>query len=540
MSPHSTVTRVTGLAAGLAATAALIAGCGSSATPAVGNVVGTQAAGAGPTSSATGGPTKAGGGSGTLNWEWQLPTSWDPVTSTAGWDVHVLSLVYAAITRLNPNGSAGPGLAKSWTYAKGGRQVTFTLRPGLTFSDGTPLTASVVKQNIERGQHQANSTVASELAVIKQVVVKSPTVFTLDLDQVDYQVPELLGGKTGMVVSPKALADPTSIPTKPDGAGPFSLTSYVPDSHADMVRNPGYWDAAHIHLAKANVLDITNPQQILAALESGQVNVAYIPGNLAAAAEKAGFKIEAIPSEAVTELDTQTTTPPFNNPKIVQAINDAIDREALSKVQTAGYAQPTWQVFPKGYIGYDAHLENLYPYNPAKAKQLVAQAGAAAKIPITLTNGGGTVDDSLAEQLQSQLQAVGLKVTIKDIPSDTETQALYVAKSVPFAIDGTAGRESPIEMLQVLYDQKGLMNVDGKAAKESSAIADAFDRTLAVPLTSPRYGPTLRAAVGTAIKGAGTHIWLYTTPRLFAVNKDVTGIPHDLVQQRWEGARVGG
>jgi hypothetical protein len=83
------------------------------------------------------------------------------------------------------------------------------------------------------------------------------------------------------------------------------------------------------------------------------------------------------------------------------------------------------------------------------------------------------------------------------------------------------------------------MNVDGKSAKESAAISDALEKTLGVSLTSPSYGTSLRSAVDTAVHNAGTHIWLYTTPRIFAINKDVTGIPSDLVQQRWEGVKVG-
>ncbi len=141
----------------------------------------------------------------------------------------------------------------------------------------------------------------------------------------------------------------------------------MPDSHADLMRNAGYWDASDIHLANFSVQDITNQQQILAALESGQVNVAYIPGNLASAAKSAGFKIVAIPSEVVTEIDTQTTTAPFNNPKVDEAINYAINRQALVKVQKAGYGSVSYQPFPKGYVGYDPKLGNLYPYDPAKA-----------------------------------------------------------------------------------------------------------------------------------------------------------------------------
>jgi len=483
-------------------------------------------------------PTSAiAGASGTLNWEWELPTSWDPVTSTAGWDMHALGLVYASITTLKPDGSVGPGLATSWTYAPDGKSVTFTLRPGLKFTDGTPLDAQAVAENIHRGQTQANSNIASELSVISKVVVNSATSFTLDLTQVDYQVPYLLGGKDGMMVSPKAFTkDPGSLPTQPVGAGPFKLTSYVPDSHADLVRNPGYWDASQIHVENFTVQEITEPEQILAALESGQVNVAYIAGNQVAAAKAAGFKIDVIPSEVVNELDIQTTTAPFNKPDVVKAINYAINRQAIVQVQASGYGSPAYQPFPKGFVGYDPALASLYPYDPAKAKQLLAAAGYPHGIKITLTS--VSTGDSLAEQIQGQLAQAGITATIKNIPEDTETQYLYLDKTIPLAIDATAGRTSPVEMLDVLYSQQGLMNVDGKTATDSSTVTSALGQALTVPITSASYPSVLQKAVSTAVLDDPIHIWLYTNPRIFAYSPKVSGIPADLVQQRWEGVRV--
>jgi len=508
------------LAAGLAL-ALLAAACGSS--------TGTS------TASASGATA---GASGTLNWEWELPTSWDPVTSPAGWDMHVLGLVYASLTTLDPSGSVGPGLATSWKYAPDGKSVTFTLRPGLKFTDGTPLNATAVQQNIERGQKQSNSTVAAELSVISKVVVNSPTSFTLDLAQVDYQVPDLLAGKDGMMVSPAAFKNPGSLPTHPVGAGPFKLTSYVPDSHADLVRNPGYWDASQIHVANFTVQSITQPEQILASLESGQVNVAYIAGNQVASAKAAGFKIAVIPSEVVNELDIQTTSAPFNKPQVVQAINYAINRQAILQVQAAGYGTVSYQPFPKGFVGYSSTLASLYPYNPAKARQLLAQAGYPHGLQLTLTT--VSTSDSLAEQIQGQLKQAGITAVIKDIPSDTETQYLYLDKTIPLAIDGTAGRMSPVEMLDVLYSQQGLMNVDGKAGTVPSPVNQALAKALTVPLDSPSYPAALRDAVTTAVQDEPIHIWLYTNPRIFAYSPKVTGIPFDLVQQRWEGVRVAG
>jgi peptide/nickel transport system substrate-binding protein len=509
------------VAAASIAAISVLAACGSSGS-------GSSAAGSGATT--------ASGADGTINWEWSLPTSWDPVTSTAGWDMHALGLVYASVTTLNAKGDVQPGLATSWKYAAGGTSVTFTLRPGLKFSDGSPLTATSVAENIKRGQTQANSTVAAELSVITKVTVNSPVSFTLDLGQVDYQVPDLLAGKDGMIVNPSAFKDVAAIPTHPQGAGPFTLTSYVPDSHADLARNPRYWDASQIHAANFNVLSITQPEQILSALESGQVNVAYIAGNQVATAKAAGFKIAVIPSEVVNELDIQTTTAPFTNPKVVQAINYAINRQAILQVQASGYGAISYQPFPAGFVGYSAKLANEYPYNPALAKRLLAQAGYASGLSITLTSTSST--DSLAEQIQGQLAEVGIKVTIKDIAADTSTQFLYLDKTIPLAIDGTAGRMSPVEMLDVLYSQQGLMNVTGKAQTTPAAVNSALAKALTVPLDSPGYPAALQSAVETSVQQEPIHIWLYTNPRIFAYSSSVSGIPSDLVQQRWEGVTV--
>ena len=517
-----TAYRVAAAAAALV-TISAIAACGSGGSAATG----ADAAAA-----------DAPGASGTLNWEWELPTSWDPVTSSAGWDMHALGLVYASITTLDPKGTVEAGLASSWTYASNGKSVTFKLRPGLKFTDGTALDATAVKENIVRGQTQANSTEASELSVISKVVVNSPTSFTLDLTQVDYQVPDLLAGKDGMMVSPAAFKKVGTIPTQPVGAGPFTLTSYVPDSHADLTRNPGYWDASQIHLANFTVQDITEPEQILAALQSGQINVAYIAGNQVAAAKAAGFKVDVIPSEVVDELDIQTTTAPYNNPDVVEAINYAINRQAILQVQAAGYGAVAYQPFPKGFVGYSAKLANLYPYNPALAKQLLAQAGYPHGLKITLSTVSTT--NSLAEQIQGQLAQAGITATINDIPTDTETQQLYLNKSIPLAVDGTAGRMSPVEMLDVLYSQQGLMNVNGKTSTTPAEVSAALAKALTVPLDSPDYPSTLQNAVETSVLNEPTHIWLYTNPRILAYSSTVTGIPQDLVQQRWEGVRVAG
>jgi ABC-type transport system substrate-binding protein len=514
----------------LAAASLLVAACGSKKT--------SSASGATAAAATTGASAASGtSNDGTLNWEWSLPTSLDPVLSTAGTDVHVLALFYGAITSLDTKGNAQAGLASSWKYNADGTAVSFTLRPNLKFSDGTPLDATAVKSSLERGRDLPKSTIASQLSEISDITVESPTTFTLHLTQPDYQIPELLAGKDGMIVSPTAVAkNPNGIATAPVGDGPFTLASYVPDSHLNTVRNPGYWDVSDIHLAKLNVTQITDPQQILAALQSGQVNVALLPGTLIKSAKAAGFTINSIPSLTVNEIDVQATSAPLSNPKVMEAINDAIDRNAIVATQTFGYGTPAYQPFPQGYVGYNPSLANLYPYDVTKAKQLLTEAGYPNGISLTIS--AYSASDPLAEQIQSQLKEAGITATIKNIPLDQFTAAVYVNKTVSFAIDSTAGRESPLQMLDVLYDQTGLMNLGGKTSTESAAVAQALAAVRGVPLDDPKYASTLQTAVATAVKTDSAHIYLYYYPRVLATSSKVTGLPFDLVQQRFEGVRV--
>ena len=139
---------------------------------------------------------------GAVKFGWALVTSWDPVTSSAGWDVHALSLVYSGLTKLGPKGEAEPALAESWKYDSGGTAVSFTLRKGLRFSDGKPLTAREVKKSIERGRDDKKSLIASQLVGVKKVSAPDEHTVTIELAAPDFQIPTLLAGKTGMVVNP--------------------------------------------------------------------------------------------------------------------------------------------------------------------------------------------------------------------------------------------------------------------------------------------------------------------------------------------------
>ncbi|MGW6753433.1 ABC transporter substrate-binding protein [Streptomyces sp. NPDC055006] len=491
-------------------------------------------AGAALTLSACGGGSSsaAGGATSTLKWGWALPTSWDPLTSSAGWDVHSLSLVYAGLTKLDEQGDAVPALATAWRYNTEGTLVTFTLRKGATFSDGTSIDATAVKKSIERGRDDPKSLIASQLTGVRQVTAVDPQTVELRLAEPDFQIPALLAGKTGMVVNPKVFEnDAASIATKPAGSGPYTLVSYVQNSKAVLRRNPNYWDADRIKVEHFELYPLPEPSTVVASLKSGQYNVAQIPGSQVEAARAAGLEVQVIPSMVVAVLDVHIGKEPFTDPDVALALKYAIDREELLKTAAFGHGEVTRQPFPKGYAGHDDALDKLFPYDPEKAKELLAKAGHANGLEITLS---AQKAEGVPELIQAQLRKVGITAKIESIPAAQATQIVYVQRSKALYVDQFAGRDAATQAFQVLFGKEGLMNPGRTTSPELEKALDEVRRT---PLDAPEYPAALQKATGIAVRTM-PNVFLYTVPRILARNPKVSAIPAYTVVQRFEGVTV--
>ncbi len=494
----------------------------------------TLGAGAGAALTACGGaaPATAGGTSGTLKWGWDLPTSWDPVTSSAGWDVHALSLVYAGLTKEDPKGDPVPALAGAWKYTPDGRSVSFTLRPDLKFADGTPLDATAVKKSLERGRDDPKSLVAAQLVNVASVTAPDARTVTIGLKQADFQVPALLAGKTGMIVNPKVFeADAAGIATKPAGAGPYSLISYVQNSKAVLRRNPGYWDAPHTKVEHFELYPLPDASTVVAALRSGQYNVAQIPGSQVQAAKAAGLQVQVIPSLVVAVLDVNIKKAPFTDPKVALALQYAIDREELLKTAAFGYGEVVYQPFPKGYVAHDDALDDLYAYDPGKARGLLAEAGHSGGLELTLTTDAA---EGVPEIIQAQLQKVGVTARIEVIPAAQATQIVYLQHDKALFVDQFAGRDSAVQAFQVLFGKEGLMNPGRTTDPELEKALETVRRT---PLDAPQYPTVLRRATSVATHGH-PNVFLYTVPRILARRANVSRIPACTAVQRFEGVTV--
>jgi peptide/nickel transport system substrate-binding protein len=501
--------------AGALALALAVAACGSSA--------GTENA------------ARTGGEGGTLRWAINANNSWDPVTSAAGNEVRHLGLVYEALIHVDEKGNATPGLATAWKFGAGGKTLTLTLREGVAFTDGAKLDATAVKRNLERAKTQDGSVLVQLLDSVKSVDVVDPLTVRLRLSYPDYGLPLVLGGKAGMIVSPKALdGDVAKLPRRPVGAGPFKLTKFVPDGSSTLVRNPGYWNAKDIHLDGVDLEYIKDPQAVLAGLQSGSLDLASSSGNQVAAAKRAGLNVVQFPSLGATSIEINDAIKPFDNHKLIEAINYAIDRDALIKTQNGGLGEPTFQPFPKGYVGYSPEVASLYPHDVEKAKALVREAGYPNGLTIPITYFDLPPYDALTEQLQAQLAEVGIKSKLQSLPLAQASEKVYVKHEVAFNPNGIVGRESPLQMLNVQYGAEGLLNPGRKASPE---LARALKDAAQYPLDSPQYPQALQKATALAARQSAV-VFLYTQPTVFLATKQVSGLRPFIVAARLEGVRL--
>ena len=470
---------------------------------------------------------------GSLTWGWRLPSTWDS-SRGIGYDVHVLSLVYAGLTRLGPDGELEPDLAHSWTYNEAGDAVTFHLRPGLVYSDGAPLTAEAVKAGLERSRDLPGATSAQSLAVIEDITADSETDVTLRLADANHQVPLLLAGLIGHLVSPRAIADGVELNVAPVGAGPFVLDELVPGSHATLRRNPDHWNAEEILLDELRVVNRPAEAVAYAGLSSGQYDLAHIDDSQILPLQQAGFRIEAGTCFNVHTIEMNNRHAPFDDPRVVEAFNRAIDRDAIVDSVFFGHGEADWQPFTRDLQGYDPGLDRHWDHDPERARALLDEAGHD-RIPVTLHiygDAGNEATVKWSEVVQAQVAQVGFDLTIELAPPGSGQKAAHSYTLYAYSF---SGRESPVQALEVLYDEGGWMNISEQHPDEFPAALQKVRRT---PLDSPDYLPALQEATRLAVVGATPHVWLLNWNRAHALNDRVTGFKHCRHTQRFEGVGV--
>lgn len=353
------------------------------------------------------------------------PISMDPTTAGNGLPLAwYMALPYEPLIQRDPDGNTAPGLATEWAYSEDRLSFVIQLREGVTFSDGDELTAEGVVAWFEH--YQANGTFAGNwFANVTGFEATGPLEVTVRLSSPDPMLPWAFGqaGNAGAIVSPTGLENLESLGTETHGAGPYMLDpeATVANSSYVFVKNPNYWDPESQHYEKIVFTVIADQNSTLSALRSGQVQVAQGSSATADAAREAGLEVFQGPSAMVGAYFADfagTVVPQFADVRVRQALNYALDREAITAAVYGDFGTPTVGYTPEGIVGYLPELNDVYPYDPEKAKELLADAGYPDGFSFTmLAQTGIDNGDLLAEAMVAQWAEIGVDVELKSYAS---------------------------------------------------------------------------------------------------------------------------
>jgi peptide/nickel transport system substrate-binding protein len=344
--------------------------------------------------------------------------SFDPAQAHIGHYLQYDQPVYDSLLRRKPDGTLIPMLATKWKYNGDKTQLTLTLRTDVKFSDGTKLNAEAVKVNLDRFR-TGNGPDASTLAQISSVEAPDASTVVINLKAADPAMLDYLGNADGFIASPKAI-EAGKIATDPVGSGPYTLdkSATVAGSSYTFVKSKKYWDPSLQVYDKIVVKPILDSTAMLNALISGQVNVALLTAKTQAQAKGAGFTEYAYGTDwqglLIFDRDGKMV-PALKDVKVRQAINYAIDKATILKQVGKGFGKVTNQVFGPTTTGYDKALDSAYPYDPAKAKKLLAEAGYGDGFTVTMPTVSGLFDPALQAGITQNLGDVGITVDWQNI-----------------------------------------------------------------------------------------------------------------------------
>jgi len=333
--------RSTGLAALVLTGMVLAAGCSSSGS-------------SGSTASTGPGGSAAPAGTLTIGSS-AAPPSLDPTSSPSAAIDEVLDYnVYQHLVQLSPSGQVVPVLASGYAWSANRKTITFTIRQGVKFSNGDPLTAADVVYSIDRvvakGSKYPYASLMGTLTSVKQT---SPTTVAVALSQPDQEwLYQLAAYSNGVILDPNAVS---KIAADPVGTGPYEYKSQVTNYSATLAANPDYWGSAP-GFATVVFRYFTDPTAENSALLSGQI-----------------------------QLTLNNASGPLKNVLVRQAISYAINRQAILQTVGGGFGTVIGSDTVPGDPWYSSSYAMAYPYDPAKARQLLKEAGYPNGFSLTLT-----------------------------------------------------------------------------------------------------------------------------------------------------------
>ncbi len=339
--------------------------------------------------------------------------------------LHVIDSIGEGLVRADfETGEALPGLAESWEISNDGLVYTFHLREGMVFHDGEPINAAAVVRSMNRPLNPDDPSYFDGMymyfnqGIDNWESIEAIDEFTVQLTLKAPNAAQLLvlTRPDGYIMSPKAMDEfGTEVGLNVAMAGPFKVDRFVPGQEAVLVANEDYW-AGRPFLDQIIIRSFPDEASVLAALEAGEVDLTlYAPFTSVprfATDESDGIRIEIGAPLVSLFAGLNVTQAPLDNLLIRQAINYAIDRDALIEAGLNGLAVAPASILAPNDLGYDPAGEAMSVYDPDRAAELIAESGIATPIPIEVSFENNRFWPQLGELMAADLEAVGFEVTL--------------------------------------------------------------------------------------------------------------------------------
>ncbi|MCL5256606.1 MAG: ABC transporter substrate-binding protein [Chloroflexi bacterium] len=343
----------------------------------------------------------------------------DPVMNDNNADIWYMQQYYSGLLRFKADTTVEGDLADKWEISQDQLTYTFQLKPGLKFSDGTPVKGSDFVWSINRAVDPKNGIFSFTLEGFDKIeATDTQVVITLKQPNVPFIYSMAL---FNTVVMPEALVAKTGgwekFMLQPVGTGPYIMKEWVKGDTMTLVKNPNYWEQGKPLVDEILLKYIPEDNTRVLAVQKGDVDAINFPPKSQVAQLKTDSNLNVLQFNAaqVTQITVNNRNKPFDDKRVRQALSYAIDRDALIRTINFGIGIPAKTFRPAGTVYYDDSLPG-WPYDTAKAQGLLKDAGYGSGIKATLqVNGASEGDKQAATVIKDMWSKIGVDLTIQEL-----------------------------------------------------------------------------------------------------------------------------
>lgn len=467
-----------------------------------------------PTASAQTGEPSNSGSSVTVGIAQDLD-SLDPHKAIAAGTSEVLFNVFEGLMKASPDGGVIPAVASDYEVSPDGTTYTFTLREGVLFHNGDPVTAEDVVYSLERcaGSENEGTPLISAFSNVKEIYAPDDGHVVVELASPTL---EFIYSMTAAIIPAGSGED---MATAPVGTGPFKFVSYTPQDSMVVERFADYWgEPAHLDTVTFKI--ITNTNTLVMGLKGGTLDlVIHLPNTVAAEVEK-DFTVLKDTMKLVQALFLNNAVKPFDDVRVRQAMYYAIDVDEIIDLVCDGAGVAIGSgMYPAQKQYFIEELSDAYPHDVEKAKELLAEAGYADGFSMTITVPSNyTQHVETAEVIAEQLKAVGITATLVPVEWESWVTDVYRGRDFESTVCAIAASDMTAREMLIRYVSSNSKDFINFSNEEYDQVVNAALTTL-----DPEEQVALYKRAEEILSEEAASLWIQDLCELVVMNPELDG-----------------